>query len=162
MADASHHNYIPDAALFEDWRLYEGVRTRRILAFLVDYALVIVLVAIAVPVVAFLGILTFGIGWLLYAVLGPLVALSYIAVTVGGPRQATLGMHMFGIKLVRYDGQPLDWMTGIVHAVLFWAANVILTPFIVLVGLFTRHKRLLHDLALGTVVVRAERFDAVA
>jgi uncharacterized RDD family membrane protein YckC len=44
--------------------------------------------------------------------------------------------------------------------VLFWAANAILTPFILLVGLFTRHKRLLHDMALGTVVVRAQRFTA--
>ncbi|WP_306048859.1 RDD family protein [Oceaniradius stylonematis] len=147
---------------FDDWRLFEGVRTRRVLAFAVDYALVILLVALAVPVVGLLGVVTFGIAWLLYAVLAPLAALSYIAWTVGGPEQATLGMRMAGIRLVRYDGQPIDWMTAIVHAVLFWAANVILTPFIVLVALFTRHKRLLHDLALGTTVVRTERFLAVA
>lgn len=161
MTDASHDTLPLDPA-FEDWRLFEGVRSRRILAFLVDYALVALLVMVAVPIVAFFGVITFGVGWLLYAILVPLVALTYIAMTVGGPRQATIGMQMFGITLVRYDGQPLDWMTAIVHAVLFWAANAILTPLILLVGLFTRHKRLLHDLALGTVVVRTGRFAGVA
>lgn len=147
----------PATGQFEDWRLYEGVRTRRIIAFLFDYALVLLLVVIAVPIVAFLGIVTFGIAWLLYAILAPVVALSYVAWTVGGPEQATLGMRAMGIKLVRYDEQPIDWMTAIVHAVLFWAANAVLTPLILLVGLFMHHKRLLHDLALGTVVVRTER-----
>lgn len=143
----------------ENWRLYEGVRTRRIFAFFFDYGLVLLLVAIAVPIVAVFGVVTFGIGWLLYAILAPMVALIYVAMTVGGQRQATLGMRLTGIKLVRYDGQRVDWMTAIVHAVLFWAANAILTPFILLVGLFTRHKRLLHDLALGMTMVRDERFD---
>ena len=154
-ADAPH-------SMFEDWRLYEGVRTRRILAFVVDYTLVICLIALAVPVVALLGVATLGIGWLLYAILAPLVALTYIGWTVGGPNQASWGMQLMGVRLARYDGQPIDWMTAIVHAVLFWAANAILTPFIVLIGLFTRHKRLLHDLALGTVVVRASRLDDIA
>lgn len=148
----THDAAIPP--LFTEWRLYDGVRTRRILAFLIDYALVLVLVVMSVPVVGLLGIATFGVGWLLYAVLGPLVALAYVAWTVGGPNQATWGMQWMDVRIVRYDGQGIDWMTAIVHAVLFWAANTILTPFILLIGLFTRHKRLLHDLALGTVVVR--------
>lgn len=143
---------------FADWRLYEGVRTRRIMAFLIDYAFVFVLVVLAVPVVALVGLATFGIGWLLYLILAPLVALSYVAWTVGGPHQATVGMRMMDVQLVRYDGQTIDPMTAIVHAVLFWAANVVLTPLILLIGLFTEHKRLLHDLALGTVVLRATRF----
>lgn len=153
---------VADLDRFEDWRLFEGVRTRRTFAFLIDYALVFALVVIAVPVVALLGIVTFGIAWLLYAILAPVVALTYIGWTMGGREQATLGMRAMGIRLVRYDGQPIDWMTAIVHAVLFWAANAILTPFILLVALFTRHKRLLHDLALGTVAVRTARQAAIA
>jgi len=41
--------------------------------------------------------------------------------------------------------------------VLFWAANVLLTPLILLATLFTDRKRTLHDLLLGTVVVRSDR-----
>lgn len=145
---------------FADGRLYDGVRTRRIMAFLIDYAMVIALVILAIPVVGLIGIATFGIGWLLYAVLGPAVALAYIGWTTGGPNQATWGMQWMDIRVVRYDGQTIDWMTAIVHAVIFWAANVLLTPFILLLALFTHHKRLLHDLALGTVVVRSSAYVA--
>ena len=44
-----------------------------------------------------------------------------------------------------------------VHALLFWVAHVTLTPFLLLVSLFTSRKQLLHDLLLGTVVVRSDR-----
>ncbi len=155
------HAHIPTDR-FDDWRLFAGVRTRRTIAFCIDYLLVFGLVVVAVPIVALLGFATFGLGWLLYAILVPLVALAYIGWTMGGPNQGTWGMQMMDLRLVRYDGQPIDAMTAIVHAVLFWAANTILTPFIVLVALFTRHKRLLHDLALGTVAVRSQHYRETA
>jgi uncharacterized RDD family membrane protein YckC len=41
--------------------------------------------------------------------------------------------------------------------VLFWAGNVILSPLVLLVTLFADRKRALHDLLLGTVVVRTDR-----
>lgn len=141
---------------FDDWRYTAGTRTRRVVAFLIDYAMVALLIVVAVPLVALLGVATLGAGWLLYAILAPLVAIIYVAWTLGGPKQATWGMQMMGVRLERYDGQPIDWMTAIVHSVMFWAANALLTPFILLIALFTRHKRTLHDMALGTVVVRAD------
>ena len=60
--------------------------------------------------------------------------------------------------LVSVDGRPVDVLTAIVHLVLFWIGNALLTPFIVLVGLFTDRGRLLHDLLLGTVMVRRDRY----
>lgn len=138
----------------EDMRLYEGVRSRRVFAFIVDY-LIIALLLIPFAILVFLfGILTLGLGWMLFSVLGPAVALSYIWVTMGGPSQATLGMQMMGIRLERLDGQPVDGLLAIVHSVLFWAGNVVLTPLILLVSLFADRKRTLHDLLLGTVVTR--------
>lgn len=139
---------------FADWRYFDGVRTRRSLAFLVDCAIVLTLIVIAIPIIGILGFATLGAGWLLYTIIGPLVALSYIGWTMGSSKQATIGMRLNRIKLERYDGAPVDMITAIVHAVLFWAGNVILTPFIILVALFTRDKRMLHDIFLGTVVVR--------
>ena len=35
---------------FDDWRLLDGVRTRRIFAFLIDYFMVFLLIVVAVPV----------------------------------------------------------------------------------------------------------------
>ncbi|MEM0898372.1 MAG: RDD family protein [Pseudomonadota bacterium] len=135
---------------------FESVRTKRVIAFAIDYLIVLALIFPVGIIVFFLGIATFGAGWLLYGILGPALALTYIGWTLGSPAQATVGMRMCSIKLARYDGAPIDVITAIVHAVLFWAANVLLTPFIALVALFMRDKRMLHDLFLGTVVVRSD------
>ncbi|MEN0000237.1 MAG: RDD family protein [Pseudomonadota bacterium] len=151
----------PMVERFSQPAFFAGVRRRRIVAFIIDYIVVFLLCVAAIPLVGILGFATFGAGWLLYFILVPFVALLYIAWTVGGPKQATWGMQMADICLVRYDGQPTDWITGVVHAALFWAAHTILTPAIVLIALFTRHKRLLHDLALGTVVVRKSQFSEI-
>ena len=62
----------------DDVRAYDGVRTRRVFAFLIDYLIVGLLVVLAAVLVAFIGILTLGLGWLLYGILVPLVALIYI------------------------------------------------------------------------------------
>jgi len=139
---------------YDDWRLFEGVRTRRVLAFLIDYAMVFLLIVLAVPVIFLLGFATFGAAWLLYFILAPLVALAYIGWTVGGPAQATVGMQLTGIRLERYDGRRIDFVTAIVHAVLFWASAAIFLPLL-LAPLILDDKRTLHDLVLGTVVVRS-------
>jgi len=138
----------------DDWRAYEGVRTRRIMAFLVDYAIVALLMIPFAILIGILGIVTLGLGWALFSVLFPAVALLYIWNTMGGPNQATVGMRMMGIRLERLDGRPIDGLLAVVHSVLFWAANVFLTPLILLATLFVDRKRTVHDLLLGTVVVR--------
>ena len=66
-------------------------------------------------------------------------------------------MRMMGIRLDRLDGGRIGGMTAIVHSVLFWAGNVVLTPLILLATLFTDRKRTVHDLLLGTVVTRTDR-----
>ena len=63
-------------------------------------------------------------------------------------------MRMMGVHLERLDGRPIDGLVAIVHTVLFWAGNAILTPLILLATLFLDRKRTVHDLLLGTVVVR--------
>lgn len=140
----------------DEWRAYEGVRTRRALAFLVDYAIVALLCIPFAILVAVLGVITLGLGWALYGVLFPMVALFYVWSTLGGRNQATVGMRWMGVRLERLDGRPVDGLLAVVHTVLFWAGNVILTPLVLLVTLFSDRKRTLHDLLLGTVVVRHE------
>lgn len=144
------------ASRLDDWRVYEGVRTRRIVAFLIDYAIVALLVIPFAILVGILGIVTLGLGWALFSILVPAVALCYIWTTMGGPKQATIGMRMMGIRLERLDGRPVDGLLAVLHSVLFWAANVVLTPLILLATLFLDRKRTVHDLLLGTVVARAE------
>lgn len=141
----------------DDARIYDGVRTRRVLAFCIDYLIVgLLLIPFAILVFLF-GILTLGLGWMLFGVLAPAVALAYIWNTLGGPNQATTGMRMMGIRLERLDGKPIDGLLAIVHSVLFWAGNVVLSPLILLATLVLDRKRTVHDLMLGTVVTRSDR-----
>jgi uncharacterized RDD family membrane protein YckC len=144
------------ATRLDDVRAYDGVRSRRIFAFLLDYLIVGLLLIPFGILVLLLGLLTFGLAWSLFAVLGPAVALIYVWNTLGGPNQATAGMRTMGIRLDRLDGRPVDGMLAVVHTVLFWAGNVVLTPFILLVSLFADRKRTAHDLLLGTVVTRSD------
>ena len=145
------------ASRLDDVSAYDGVRTRRVFAFLLDYLIVGLLMIPFAILVVVLGLLTFGLGWSLFAILGPAVALIYVWNTLGGPNQATVGMRMMGIRLDRLDGRPVDGLLAVVHSVLFWAGNVVLTPLILLVSLFADRKRTLHDLLLGTVVTRSDR-----
>ncbi|WP_244493624.1 RDD family protein [Aureimonas sp. AU4] len=133
---------------------YRGVRTRRVVGFLFDYALVLILCIPAFVLVTVLGLLTLGLGWMLYGFLLPLVAIPYVAFTLGGEAQATPGMRIAGIRLERNDGGRVDPALAVAHTILFWVGNVATGGFILLLGLFTPRKQLLQDLLLGTVVVR--------
>ena len=145
------------APRLDDYRLYAGVRTRRVFAWLIDYIVIGLLTIPFAILVLLLGILTLGLGWTLFSVLVPAVAAVYVWSTLGGRDQATWGMKMMGVRLERLDGTRIDGLTAVVHTVLFWAGNVILTPLVLLVTLFSDRKRTLHDLLLGTVVVRSGR-----
>ena len=70
-------NYVAGTAPrdLDEPRLYSGVRTRRIVGFLFDYALVLVLSIPAAIVVFFLGLVSLGLAWGLYAVLLPVIAI---------------------------------------------------------------------------------------
>ncbi|TCL70289.1 RDD family protein [Rhizobium sp. BK251] len=138
----------------DDWRAYSGVLSRRIFAFILDYVIVALLCIPAAIVVFFLGVLTLGLGFFLYPVLFVTVAGLYFGLTLGGPHQASLGMRAMGLAMVRLDGRPLDFLIAIVHLALFWILNSVLTPLILLAGLFIERSRLIHDLLLGTVVIR--------
>ena len=94
------------ASRLDDVSAYDGVRTRRVLAFLLDYLIVGLLLIPFAILVFFLGLLTLGLGWSLFAILGPAVALLYVWNTLGGRNQATVGMRMMGIRLDRLDGRP--------------------------------------------------------
>lgn len=137
-------------------RALDGVLWRRVLAFLVDYVIIGLLVLVAAVLVFILGILTLGAGWLLYAILFPAVVAGYVWMTLGGSEQATIGMRVLNLRIERMDGTPIDGLTAVVHTMLFWAFNAVLTPLVLLATLFLDYKRTLHDLLLGTVVVRSD------
>lgn len=131
---------------------FQGTLARRMFAFAIDYVLILLLILGAGIVVFFAGILTLGLAWFIYPVLGILTAMIYFGMTLGGDSQASPGMRMMGLMLVRQDGRPVDFLTAVVHLALFWLFNAVLTPLVLLVALFTNRNRLLHDILLGTAI----------
>ncbi len=142
-------------AMVDESRAYEGVLLRRGIAFVADYIAIGLLYIPAFVIVFFLGVVTLGLGFFLYPILFVAVAGLYFGLSVSGPFQATPGMRAMGLQMRRVDGAPIDFLTALIHLVLFWILNAVISPLILLVGLFTNHSRLLHDFALGTEMVNA-------
>ncbi len=132
-----------------------GVRTARVFSFFIDYLIVGLLCIPFAILVGILGVLTLGLGWALYAVLPAIIAVVYLAMTMGGPNQATIGMAAMGIKIRKLEGGRVDPFLAILHGVLFWVFASF--PLLLLVSLVSSKKRLLHDILLGTYVVKSNQ-----
>jgi len=57
------------------------------------------------------------------------------------------------LELRTWYGAPGYFLLGAMHAVLFWISVSMLSPFVLLIGLFNPRRRLLHDFVLGTVII---------
>ena len=132
-----------------------GVRTARIVGFVADYAIILLISAPIALVVSLLGVVTLGAAWALFPFIVPVVALAYLAKTMGGPAQATVGMRMMGVKIVRLDGKPVDPLLAVLHGILYWVIHILGAMLVLVVTFFSSKKRLLHDILLGTYVARS-------
>jgi len=151
-ADIRPHAFDP----YDQPDLFRGVLTRRVVAFLIDLIVLAIPIVLAVVFIAIFGLLTLGVGWLLFWLVSPMSivwALVYYGVTLGGPHSATIGMRTMDLELRTWYGAPGYFVLGAAHALLFWVTISFLTPLILLVGLLNSRKRLLHDILLGTVVI---------
>jgi uncharacterized RDD family membrane protein YckC len=122
----------------------------------IDLFVLAVPVILAVIFIAVFGLVTLGLGWTLFFLVSPasvIWALIYYGASLGGPHSATIGMRMMDLELRTWYGAPSYFVLGAMHAVLFWISISMLSPFILLIGLFNTRRRLLHDIVLGTVVI---------
>ncbi|ACA21082.1 RDD domain containing protein [Methylobacterium sp. 4-46] len=130
--------------------------TRRFLAYLLDIVFIFGFTCLLWLAIAFLGVITFGLGWTLFAIL-PASGILYSAMTLGGAGQSTYGMRMLGLRGVQAEtGAPVDWITAGVHALLFYVAvsTFLLWLCDVGIGLLRADRRTGHDLVVGLAIVR--------
>ena len=134
----------------------EGVLGRRFFAYLLDIVFIFIFASLLAVAISILGLLTFGLGWGLFAIL-PAAGVIYSAITVGGPKQSTVGMRMMGLRAVdAVTGGPVGVIAAAAHSLLFYVAagTFLLWVFDVLVGVSRSDRRLGHDLLVGIVLVR--------
>ena len=143
--------------------LFRGLLTRRVFAFLIDLVVLTVPVVLGYLFIAVFGIITLGLGWMLFWLAWPATvvwAVVYYGASLGGPHSATMGMRVMDLELRTWYGAPGYFVLGAMHAVLFYVSMSF--PPILLVGLFNGRRRLLHDVVLGTVVINSSVRTQVA
>jgi uncharacterized RDD family membrane protein YckC len=136
--------------------LFEGVLSRRVLAFIIDVIIIGIPIVLGTLFVALLGLFTFGLGWFLFFLWSPAAviwAIVYYGLTLGSPASATIGMRVMDIEMRTWYGAPAYFVLGAVHAVAFWLTVSLLTVLILLVPLFNERRRALHDMLVGTIII---------
>lgn len=128
----------------------DGVRTRRMLAVLLD----LLIVGLLVTVLWFVLIVaTLGLALLFLPGLFPIVAFFYNGLTVSGAGMGTPGMKAFDLAVrMNDDGSRVPFLNAAAQGVLFYVSWM--CPPILLWSLFDRDKRCLHDILAGVIVVR--------
>lgn len=143
---------LPDPATAPE--LFEGVLTRRVLAYIIDLAIMGAMILAFSLVGLIAGFLTFGLAWVALIFVIPATIVLYYAATLGSSRRATVGMQMMDIVLTPTRGQPLDGWMAVIHAAVFWITVWVSWPISLLFALFTPRRQMIHDLIVGTLMVR--------
>ena len=134
--------------------LFDGVISKRIMAFLIDWALLAIATVFLTLVFAVLGVLTLGLAWSLLPVVVPLMWLGYFTFTIGSPSSATPGMRFTGIEVRTWDGARPHYIQGALQTLVFYLSWT-MTVFLLIVPLFNKRRRALHDYLIGTVVINS-------
>ncbi|KKB10261.1 RDD family protein [Devosia chinhatensis] len=134
--------------------LFEGLLTRRVTAYLIDLALIgVITIGLSLGAIV-LGLFTFGLSLLSLAFVVPASVVIYYALTLGSAKRATIGMQAMDIVLTPTRGQPLDGWMAALHALLFWLTFWISWPVTLAFALFMPRRQMIHDLIMGTLMVR--------
>jgi uncharacterized RDD family membrane protein YckC len=152
----SDHLPDPDTAP----ELFEGVLSRRVLAWLVDTVVISAIAAGMLVAGLVIGIVTLGLGLIVLPFIVPFAILAYYAMTLGSPARSTIGMRLFDLVLTPARGKPLDGWAILIHPIIFWL-TIWFAWVAVLLPLFTPRRQMLHDLITGTLMLRRspmERF----
>ncbi len=143
---------MPDPAALPE--AYEGVLWRRTFAYFVDLCVIGVLAVLCWIVFAVLWVLSFGLlGPALWFLFG-LIPLAYHTLLLSGPRSATVGMRLFGVELRSVTGERPTFLQALIQTALFYITVGVTCSLVLLLVLFNRHKRTLHDMLADTVIVR--------
>lgn len=143
-------NALPDPDYHAEF--YADVPVKRLLAFVVDMILILLLTLLVLPFTAFTGLFFFPF---LMMVVG--FVYRVLSIAAGS---ATPGMRLMAIELRNVRGERLDLGMAFVHTLLFSVFFSSVIPQIVSMALCLTGPRAqgLHDLLLGTAAInRAAR-----
>jgi uncharacterized RDD family membrane protein YckC len=143
---------VPDPDAYPE--LYEGVLWRRALAYLVDLVFIAIVAAGLFFVFAVLWLFSFGLMAPVLMFLWGIIPLAYHTLLLSGRHSATFGMRCFDVELRSVTGARPSFIQALIQTALFYITIGLTCSLILLVALFNRRRRTLHDFLAGTVMVR--------
>lgn len=139
------HGPLPDPEMQPEF--YEGVPTKRLLAWLIDSALILIFCVLAL-------ILTLGIGFFFLPLLTFAAGFIYRSVTLARG-SATWGMAVMAMEIRSHSGARLDPLTAMLHTLAYQVSMAFVLPQVasVLLMLTGSQARGLTDHVLGTAAI---------
>lgn len=130
-----------------DAQFYEGVPAKRLVAFIID-------IAIVWGAAILISVLTLGIGFFILGLLIAIIDLIYRTMTIGS-NSATIGMSVMGIELRTFNGDRFSTGHALIHTLVFYAMLIFVVVQLVSVIMMggSRYGRGLHDLILGSAMI---------
>nr|WP_284371669.1 RDD family protein [Sulfitobacter pacificus] len=128
-------------------QFYTGVPTKRLVAWILDMVLIVLICLAMLPVTAFIGILFFPFLMLIVGFL------YRVATLTGG--SATWGMRLLSLEIRQGDDRPLDGATAFLHTLGYSVslALPVLQLISIVLMLTSARRQGLTDMVLGTVAL---------
>lgn len=143
---------IPDPET--DPQFYDGVPLRRLIAFLLDSLVILILWFVVLVIFGIVTAMTAGLAapLMLLALAGTGLFYRWMMLS---QRSATLGMMALGIEVRDRRGEKCESGTAFLHSFAFLATLYFLPLAIIgwILMASSPHRRALHDTMLGTVVI---------
>jgi uncharacterized RDD family membrane protein YckC len=137
---------------------YDGLVTRRILAYLIDLLILAMLALLVWLILGAAGLLTFGLLLPLQPLALALLPFAYHILLIAGEGSATLGMRLMGLRVYSIvDGGRPHLLQAALNVFIFYGSLALTGSLILLVALFNSRGRTLHDYLAGTIVLRQRR-----
>ena len=133
---------------------YEGLLSRRVFAYGIDLVLIFLLWIGVFALGLVVKVITFGLLSPLVVLVLAVLAPAYHVLTVSGPSRATIGMRIMDLEVRTFDGGRPSWLHALIQIVLFYLSVSFTGGLVLLVVLFNRHRRTLHDILSHLVVLR--------
>ena len=115
-------------------------------------------------IVSTLWLLNFLTLFVLSAVLGLLgpviIFLAYDTVLIGGSGSATIGMLLMGLKMVNAQNGKVEYLQAFIVTALFYMVASLTMGLVLLVALFSKRGRCLHDMMTGVFIVNVSENKA--
>ena len=130
---------------------YDGVLTKRLLAWVIDTVLIFLICIVIVPFTGFIAVFFFAFLWLL-------VSFVYRVATLA-TGSATWGMRLVAIELRDSHDRPLDGGTALMHT-LGYSVSIAVAPLqaiSIILMVTSATGQGLTDMILGTVAMNKRR-----